>query len=297
MHKYRSQVFCYLSKRSSAHNSNNFLFWVDNTFNARMKSKSLIGHLVQTDSSLLIHAKLLCSIVLSISITLIFQTGLMASTFLFFGIPAIVLSVYAKKQLLNIFLISLIISLPMSLIIDYIGTINQQWLLTETASRTRILGVVYVEMFLWGFLSVFTIILYYSIFISRVNQINFNRIIWPFLIIALFFLSIQYILPDLLLFDYAYLVIGIFFSAIPFTIWLLSGKRSMSVFRTIPIFFLLGFSFEIAAVYNELWSYPGKYLWVLSLGKVNFPLEELLFWNISLPFCISSILDNIIIKS
>jgi hypothetical protein len=181
----------------------------------------------------------------------------------------------------------------MSLLIDYMGIINDQWQLRGSYETIRFLKPVSFIMLIWGFLSIYTIVLYYSLFIHKLKGILYHKIIWPFLGILTIFFLIQKIRPSLLQMDYAYLTLGTIFTMITFFIWMLSSRRSNRIFFTLPYFFILGLLFELAAVYNDLWYYPGNYLFQLTIGPITFPVEELIFWNICLPFCVSVILESI----
>jgi hypothetical protein len=87
-------------------------------------------------------------------------------------------------------------------------------------------------------------------------------------------------MPQLFSIQYFYLVCGVFTVLIPITLFLMKypGLRSKFVV-TGSYFFYLGLVYEFTALARYWWFFPSdsKYLGIVSVFGVSFPLEELLF--------------------
>lgn len=233
-------------------------------------------------------------LVLSLSILFIFwfDINLLFSTLLFFGVPSILLSILAIPSIKNALIFAFLTAIPMSLIIDYTGTVNEQWTIIASSFSYRILGVVSIEMILWGFLCIYSIAIYYARFVNPLLNMQMLRIVIPFSFLSIVFLILINLYPAAFKMDYAYLTMGVVFIILPILYWLLTNKIESKLLRVIPYFFVLGLGFVLTSILNELWIYPGSYLFKINFLDFSFPIEELIFWNLALPLCVSTIIQK-----
>ena len=92
---------------------------------------------------------------------------------------------------------------------------------------------------------------------------------------------IFFVQPALLQFKYAYLVLGCI-SVLPFLYLIYRKPRIVpKLLSLMPFFILLYLSFELVALYLNLWSFPGHYIGYVSLFNLQFTFEEFLFWIIA----------------
>jgi hypothetical protein len=219
--------------------------------------------------------------ILASIISLVFEIGFVGGILLFMVVPSIYLSFRNPKKIKKSFLFSIFFSIPFSFVGDYLAVINKVW---QTPSIYRIFGVVSIEQFLWGFCFIYLVIIFYEYFLDkgRDNKLSkdFKHMVIYLTIMAISLLFFIFFMPSLLIFDYAYLFMGIFFIIFPLIFLYKPIAKAFPKFLVATIYFIFfDLIYEITALKLDHWSFPGsQFIGKISLGGMMFPVEELIFW-------------------
>lgn len=229
--------------------------------------------------------------------SIMFKTGFLLSTVLFFGIPSIYLSLKNKKAIKKSFLFSALFSIPFTLILDYLISVDDGWQIITTLFPIKLFGIVALEQFIWAFLWVFYIIMFYEYFLDKKEKKSilslFKRnksVITPkmkvfskfiYLVLLIFsFLAIFY--PSILVISYSYVILGTILGVIPLTMFLLYFPNFLDRFLKMTVYFLLvAILVEYVGLQLNHWDFPGDNF----LGKLLFfghliPFEEVFIYFI-----------------
>lgn len=220
--------------------------------------------------------------VLAPLVSFYFETNLLISIFLFYGLPAIWLSFrlpqYIKKAAFFSFL-----GATMFFMVDYVAVLDGAWFVS-TIFGFRLLGFLPVEDSIWFFLAVYVVVMFYEYFDdyglhkTRHTRLKYLAILIGLMII--FFIVSLLFYPDFLIIHYAYLWIGLVFSITPIIV-VLSVYRGLRLkfLRTNFYMVCLHLPFELIALRLGQWSFPGdNFIGWISLLGVRFPLEEFLIY-------------------
>lgn len=223
--------------------------------------------------------------VFAVIISLLFQTNLLISTFLFFGIPAVYLSCRAKWAIKKAAFFSFIVTLPLGFIFDYLAVLDKTWHV-PTIFPFRLLNVVPIEDLIWAFLLSYFSILFYEHFLDKSRDekmsknIKFLVFAWSLLLVIFFILlSLK---PEVFHIPYFYFWGGIVFLLIPAVTFLFFFPKLINKFVKVAVYsFVLAIMFELTALQLGHWTFPGDHFigWVELFGY-RFPFEEFFFWFI-----------------
>jgi len=225
----------------------------------------------------------LCWPIIASAISFLLQLNMLYSTLVFLAIPAIYLSFLLPKLVKKAFLFSTAITIPFSIVVDYIAHFTGQWLvLNETFPR--FLNYISVEDVIWVVLFSYFVIMFYEYFVEskRKNIIWHSRMkilagfSWGLLFV---FLICLFINQELLNIPYFYLYVGLLFMAIPSVIELFRRPNLLPKFFTVgSYFFFLTFIYELTALKLGQWTFPSEqYIGWVSIAGLNFPFEEFFF--------------------
>lgn len=218
------------------------------------------------------------------------------SPFIFFGVPALLLSFYKPTRVKQALLASACM-LPFMAIIDYVAQNTHTWLWPLPASIIpfKLFGVVSVEVLLWIFLHVYVVILYYQYFYEKkyifvLWNKRVKELVIATLILFVVFIALVFLVPGLLLIPYWYLVFGIV-AIVPVVI--LEEMRYPLIFlkllKVAIYFFYLNLAYEFTALKIGWWSFPSRqFLGHISFLGVTMPFEEFFFWLMLLTLAILS---------
>jgi len=219
------------------------------------------------------------------------KLGYSYGTLFFLAIPAFYVTSQNWSIFKKTFLFSLIISIPMVMVFDYIGTLSKAWL-EIVSSGIRILGVVPIETFFWAFCVAYFSIAFYEYFfdkdkIKTVFSKNIKYLIFILITLVLIFGLVFIVDKEILVVNYfyTYFAIGVF--VIPPLITIIKYPRLMQKIIYQGLYFLiLSIIYEITALYSGQWTFPGQYVGFVQIFRFSFPLEEFLW----LAFCVPSII-------
>ncbi len=223
-----------------------------------------------------------------------------ASILLFFGLPAIYISIRNHSYIHKALVFSVCTSLPAIVAIDYISHATGQWLIPHSILAYRLFGYVTLEVVVWAFLNFYTVVVFYEFFLNHhhrtVHTWNHRG---KHLLLFIFgcsvlFLTMLFTSPSSLLIPYYYLCFGTTLILLPVVKELTGHPNLILKFSiTALYFFYLSFLYEITALHLDWWRFPStRYIGKISLFQVSFPYEELVFWLLLLSMAILTIYER-----
>jgi len=207
---------------------------------------------------------------------------------LFFAVPAIYLLIRQPKQLKRL-AAALLAGVMASISFDLLAEHNNAWIwspFNEPVFPYKLFGVIGIDVMIWYFFWIlFTIIFYEHFFEQKKFESEkispqFKKLIMFLFTVLALIVALYYLWPEVLKFEYAYLYLGFLVSA---PLYYLIYKKPHLVIKLLKaglfnVFLFL--SYELVAIYLNLWSFPGNYFSQIQLFGQSFPLEELIFWII-----------------
>ncbi len=243
--------------------------------------------------------------ILTAFVLLFYRENFLISTILFFGTPSLYLAVRHKKALKKTFIFSLLFSVPLTFIFDYLIAKDKGWHIVSSILPFRIFGIVAFEQFIWAFLWVFYIVIFYEYFLDKQEK----RSIFSFLFtksetitrpmeyfalvlftLLLFFTFFAFFCPTYLKIDYAYLVLGTIFGIIPLSIFLFKFPNfSVRFLKATFYFFFLALIIEYVGLKLNHWIFPGSnFIGVENFFGFMIPYEEIMiYFVLSTPIVLS----------
>ncbi len=221
------------------------------------------------------------------------RLNLISSIVLFFLVPSAYLTT-KSKNILRPFIYAVIISTTVGLLFDYIGALNHTWYTIQSIFPWRIFNLIPFENPLWSFLYFYTILITYEYFwaekvkyMKRGITATLIFIVFVFTAYSLVHVYNPYLIANI---PYVYLIFGTVFFIIPTFTYLLFNRKDLNKFLLVAAYIIpLGFINEITSVALRYWEYPSKdFIGWVSLLKVEFPVEELIFFIILSPFAMLS---------
>ncbi|MCL4364068.1 hypothetical protein M1328_02400 [Patescibacteria group bacterium] len=228
--------------------------------------------------------------------SLIFRTDYFTSTLLFFGIPAIYLSFRNNHAVKKSFIFALIMGVVGAFIGDFFAVSSLAWVVPHTVFSLRLFNLVPVEDLVWGFLLVYDIIMLYEHFLDKgrhnLKDTNLKYFIVAAISLLVVTFLIYYLNRSFLDIRYFYISAGLIFVLLPIVSFLSFFPRLVSKFvKAGAYFFYQGLMFELVGLSLNHWRFNGKdYIgWVtISLFKLQFPIEEFVFWMVLFSTCVLS---------
>jgi len=226
-------------------------------------------------------------VVLASFTTVLFRTNFLISTLLFFGLPAFYLSYRRKGLVKKSALFSLLFTIPLTTFLDYMAVLDRSWFVPVTVFGSRLFGVVPYEDFIWAFFFVYLIVIFYEYFLDHGEEKDRlpKNIVYMVLLfnslLAIFFLILG-INPEMLHIEFFYLKGGIVVALTPL-ILVLSFFPALrkKCFATVAYFSPLFLFFELSGLYANQWEFnEGKFVGLVGISRLRFPIEELVFWII-----------------
>ena len=223
--------------------------------------------------------------IISTTLSLSLKTNFLISILLFFVLPSVWLTIRLKQNIRKSLIFSLIVSLPATLVIDSVAVINRVWLTTSLFSF-RLLGIVSIEQFLWGFLFVYVVVVYYQHFFDRKGSRTISKRMKYLIYITLILLSVFFVLfhtsRELLNLKYCYFIGGGIIYLLPIIGILFSFPNLILKFVKTQIYFtFLSILFELTALKLGHWTFPGtEFIGWVDLSIYKIPFEELFFYLI-----------------
>lgn len=225
-------------------------------------------------------------VLIAVPITILGELNFLLSTLLFFGIPSAYLIYRCPRNFKKAALAGLTIGLVGGFTLDFVAEFNHAWgWAVDFALPAHFFGLVSLDVLIWFFFWVFLVVAYYEYFIEHDRSTKIcPRWKWIFtvlILLAAITVLVWKIAPELMTLRYAYAELG----TLVFLVCALLTFKNPGLFRktlrTVPFFAFMYLSYEITALYLNLWTFPGAYLGSVTVGTLMFPLEELVVWIIA----------------
>ncbi len=200
-------------------------------------------------------------------------------------LPSIYLIKREKKNILKIFLATVIFGGLFGFLFYFIETLNKAWSITHLVIPWRILGILPLDDVITFFLMTLFVVVFYEHFIDdeKNKQISKN-LLWALVpsILATITLVLLFLFSGkrFFLIPYAYLVGGIATITFPIVFIFYKPKLLPKLLSTAAFFFVILFIAEIVALKTGGWVFPGEYIGKVTVFGVTFPFEDLFFWVI-----------------
>ena len=254
-------------------------------------------------------AILLTITALAALVSLLLKANFFISTLLLFGLPSLFLSYKNFKAIKKTAIFSFLITVPFTLLFDYLISVDRGWHIVSTVFNFRLFGIVALEQFIWAFLWVYQIIVFYEYFLDQQKTANpltfllkiFSKKTWAvtkrmevFSIVIfaglLGFISFVLINPVFIKVGYAYFWLGLIFGVVPLSIFLIKFPNFWKKFIIVTVyFFFMAIIVEFIGLKLNHWAFPGNhYIGVMNFFGFRIPLEEIiLYFFISTPAILS----------
>lgn len=208
---------------------------------------------------------------------------------LIFFVPTIFLWVRENKSIKRILAGALIMGVGVGFILDFILSLNKAWdeLSHQLIINYRLFGVLPLDEPIWFFLLVLYVLTFYEHFLDKKGGEKLTKKMLPLglgalsgiIIILLFF----FLLPAILKFSYAYFITAFLGSFLFFGLArkdILDPNLYYRYSKATAFFFLLYLVYELVAIKNGQWFFPGQYIGGVQFFGLQFPIEELIFWMV-----------------
>lgn len=231
-------------------------------------------------------AIVLAMVLVTIPLVVYFKANFLISTILFFGAPSLYLIIRKPKNIKKNLAAAFLFGIIFGFFLDFMAEINNAWSWPTSNGLVfsyKLFDLVPIDVMIWYFLWIFSIVVFYDHFIEKRDfddeiSRNYTRGLIPAIAVILGMIVIYLVDPEILKFDYAYLILGAL-TLPPFIYFTLQKPESLAKFLKISLYFtFLYLSFEVTALKLNQWSFPGQYVGNVSVLSVNFPFEEFLFW-------------------
>ncbi len=224
------------------------------------------------------------SVLISAATAIYFGLNFLSTTILFFGLPSAYLLYRKPNNLKKVTVISVILGLIWGFSFDYIAELNNAWAWggnTGLFFPLTFFSVVSLDILIWYFLWIFSIVSFYEYFIEYDNSTKISKNAFPIAITGVVAAALVIVLgmfTDVLLFEHTYFWLGVV-TLIPYTyVVIRQPKLFAKSLLVAPYFFYLFLIFELTALYADLWSFSGQYIGMVSIMGLSFPVEEFFFW-------------------
>lgn len=204
---------------------------------------------------------------------------------LFTLFPSVYLIKREKKNILKIFLATVIFGGLFGFVFYFIETLNKAWSIGRLVIPWKILGVLPIDDLLTFFLMTFFVVVFYEHFIDdEKNKRISKNIIWALTpsILATIAVVLLFLFTNKRFFmiSYAYLIGGIAAITPPIVLSFYKPRLLSKLLSTAASFCIILFIAEIVALKTGGWVFLGEYIGKVSVFGITFPLEELFFWII-----------------
>ena len=224
-----------------------------------------------------------------VSIGILIEANYLFMVFLYYGIPAVYLSVRQPKHIQKSLLYAIMFALPVTLIIDYIGHVSNAWF-EPSVIGLRLLNAFPIDAFLWAITFSYYVSIFYEYFFeNNLSGRLFSRNTKYFLYVIAVALSVFSIIyfanRAWLVFPHFYFIFIIAFFLLPSIIVLGRHPRLLPKVILQALYFIpYQLIYEVSALHFSNWSFPGShYIGWVRLFSYQFPFEELLWILLAVP--------------
>ncbi|MBI5614007.1 hypothetical protein HY947_03700 [Candidatus Gottesmanbacteria bacterium] len=217
-------------------------------------------------------------------LALFFDLTFFASTLLYYGTPALYLSLRSPYLARKASIFALLFAIPFGLIIEYLAILDRSWFIPFSWFGYRIFGVISLDAITWGILLTYSIVLFYEYFIDHGKNKTIDKhlihLVYVVIILLLIFFVFITTRPASFSIPYFYLWIGIILAGIPALTLLIQVPTIIAKYiKTSTYFFLIAVLSEYTGLRLGHWMFPGKNFlgWIPFMG-FRIPIEEAVFF-------------------
>jgi hypothetical protein len=226
---------------------------------------------------------LIALILAAIPITVLAHVNFLTSTLLFFGIPSAYLIWKKPGNFKKALYGGLLLGLVLGFAFDFIAEFNHAWgWKVSFALPINFFGIVSLDIIIWYFLWVFLVIAYYEYFIEHDSSKKISPlakwILLGGLCLDILVVALWHVFPQALVMKHAYAELGTITLVVCALLLYRRPRLIHKVLRLLPFFTFMYLVYEITALSQNLWTFPGAYYGSVAIGSINFPLEELVVW-------------------
>lgn len=227
-------------------------------------------------------------VLLFIPTAIFFKAGPLTATILFFAVPALYLLIRQPKQLKRL-AATLLVGMIASIAFDLVAEYNNAWIwspINQPLFPYKLFGIIWVDVLIWYFFWILITIVYYEHFFERKKfesekiSPQFKKLIIFFSAVLILTVALYYLRPEALKFKYAYLYLGLLISTPLYYLIYKKSRLAGKLLKAGLFSIFLFLSYELTALYLDLWRFPGNYIGQVQLFGIAFPFEEFVFWII-----------------
>lgn len=227
-------------------------------------------------------------IVASFTISVTFKPDLFVSMLMYLFLPSLYLILRKKKDILRISVASLTMGVFYGMSYNFVAEYFHayQTIYKYPFLAYKIVGVTPVADIIWGFMIPFSIFVFYEHFLDRHKPLKvFSKRNEIFIIFGAFLLTLisfwlTFYESESRVENKAYFIVGLL-SCLPLIlIFLEKHTLILKIFYCSVFYVFVNTLFEISAIHNEHWVFPGDYIHTFSVNGFILPLEEVVFWII-----------------
>jgi hypothetical protein len=215
---------------------------------------------------------------------LLTHANYLASQVLFWGFPAILLSLWTPHRILKAALVSAIAT-GFGIACNFIFYLNGQWYVASTVFASRMFGLMAWEDILYFFLFFYAPILFWEHFLEpkrpeRVWQSRMRSLSIGFACFMAAVLATWKWLPGALLIPYFYLIVTLLLFVAPVVLSVaMHPKLTPRLLRIGAYFGYVAILFEVTSILLGQWNYPStQFIGWVELFGARFPFEEFITW-------------------
>lgn len=224
------------------------------------------------------------------ALSTIFAVEYFWSIVIFFILPSLYLSCRNPGVIKKSALFALLVGIPLVTVLDYMMEVTGSMLIPQSIfGDFRILGHVAVDSYIWGFFFLYLVVMYYETFLNhhfrtRLHYPNMKYLLIGMIVLLSTFFFVYFTLPEALhITYYFYFFWGLLLVLTPVVLLLTRYPRLIAkFFKAGAFFFLLFFGYELTAIAQQNWLFPGEeqFIGIVEIFGRRFPVEEMFYFII-----------------
>ncbi len=227
----------------------------------------------------------------AVTISLVFKVDLIYSVFLFLFLPSLYLLFRQKQDLGKLILASLTMGILYGMSYNFVAEYFHSYKTSYSTFPFDLItvGVTPLGDIVWGFLIPFSIIVFYEHFFEH-HKLHIKNHFRTYLFVGIGFalltvvsLFLEYFTRGSEIKPFAYFIVGAI-SLLPLILLFFEKKTLIHKILYVGVFFaFINLLFEVTAIINNYWIFPGHYIFHFKIGDFLLPLEEIIFWILPSP--------------
>ncbi len=193
--------------------------------------------------------------------------------------PSIINFIWLEKSRNKILIFSLITTILFAFAVELSSRLANSW--DVQSVLPRLFGILPLENILFAFLNFFWVLSFYEYFVDRDLtkdiSMKFKYLVAIFAIFSILIFSLYFYNSKLIVMNY--FVIAIVILIVPsIIIFSLNLKLLNKTVLPVIFFAVVFFMYEVVALSNGNWWWPGEYLLPVNLFGNIFPIDDVIIW-------------------